>query len=81
MARTALVNAELKNGVTQLTKQWRELNSAYVTFARKKLSSHKRLLASGHRHKNSTESLTPMQTKTTSGSNYEKSFSLTTSQF
>ena len=37
MARTALVNAELKNGVTQLTKQWRELNSAYENFARKKI--------------------------------------------
>ena len=37
MARTALVNAELKNGVTQLTRQWRELNSAYENFARKKI--------------------------------------------
>jgi hypothetical protein len=37
MARTALVNAELKVGVTQLTKQWRELNSAYENFARKKI--------------------------------------------
>jgi hypothetical protein len=37
MARTALVNAELKVGVTQLTKQWRELNSAYENFARRKI--------------------------------------------
>ena len=37
MARTALVNAELKVGVSQLTKQWRELNSAYENFARKKI--------------------------------------------
>lgn len=37
MARTTLVNAELKVGVTQLTKQWRELNSAYENFARKKI--------------------------------------------
>jgi hypothetical protein len=37
MARIALVNAELKVGVTQLTKQWRELNSAYENFARKKI--------------------------------------------
>ena len=38
MARTALVNAELKVGVNQLTKQWRELNSAYRDFTRKKLA-------------------------------------------
>jgi hypothetical protein len=37
MARTALVNAELKVGVSQLTKQWKELNSAYENFARKKI--------------------------------------------
>ena len=37
MARTALVNAELKNGVIQLTKQWRDLNTAYENFARKKI--------------------------------------------
>jgi hypothetical protein len=38
MARKALVNAELKVGVTQLTKQWRELNSAYRDFTKKKLA-------------------------------------------
>jgi len=37
MARTALVNAELRIGVSQLTKQWKELNSAYENFARKKI--------------------------------------------
>jgi hypothetical protein len=37
MARTALINAELKVGVSQLTKQWKELNSAYENFARKKI--------------------------------------------
>ena len=37
IARTALVNAELKNGVNQLTKQWRDLNTAYENFARKKI--------------------------------------------
>lgn len=38
MGRTALVNLELKVGVTQLTKQWRELNSAYRDFTKKKLA-------------------------------------------
>lgn len=38
MARTSLVNAELKVGVTQLTKQWRELNNAYRDFTKKKLA-------------------------------------------
>ena len=38
MARTALVNAELKVGVSQLTKQWRELNGAYRDFTKKKLA-------------------------------------------
>ena len=38
MARTALVNAELKNGLTQLTKQWRELNGAYRDFTKRKLA-------------------------------------------
>ena len=37
MARTALVNAELKVGVSQLTKQWKELNGAYRDFTKKKL--------------------------------------------
>jgi len=38
MARTALVNAELRIGVSQLTKQWRELNGAYRDFTKKKLA-------------------------------------------
>jgi hypothetical protein len=37
MAQTKLVNSELKVGVSQLTKQWKELNSAYENFARKKI--------------------------------------------
>ena len=37
MARTALVNAELRTGVSQLTKQWRELNDAYKDFAVRKI--------------------------------------------
>jgi hypothetical protein len=37
MARTSLINAELKVGVYQLTKQWKELNALYEDFTRKKI--------------------------------------------
>jgi len=43
MARTSLVNAELKVGVSQLTKQWRELNGAYRNFTKKKLAFAQRV--------------------------------------
>jgi len=37
MARTSLVDKELKVGVDRLTKQWRDLNRLYEDFARKKI--------------------------------------------
>jgi len=38
VALTALVNPQLKVGVSQLGKQWRELNGAYKDFTKKKLA-------------------------------------------
>ena len=37
MARGELVNAELKQGISELTKQWKALNTAYEDFARQKI--------------------------------------------
>jgi len=37
MARGELVNAELKQGISELTKQWKALNTAYEDFARRKI--------------------------------------------
>jgi hypothetical protein len=37
MARTSLVDKEMKEGVNRLTKQWRDLNRTYEDFARKKI--------------------------------------------
>jgi hypothetical protein len=51
MARGDLVNAELKQGISELTKQWRELNSAYRDFTKKKLAFAQRVAKLWHRAK------------------------------
>ena len=43
MARTAIVNAELRQDISELTKQWKALNTAYENFARKKIEFAKEI--------------------------------------
>jgi len=43
MARAAIVNAELRQDISELTKQWNALNTAYENFARKKIEFAKEI--------------------------------------